>query len=157
MLLAELDLFPYTVTFVLGLFWSVEMGLIVGCLLHLSLLLYQQSKPSIQVIEEESYTLFSPQTDLAFPGVEHLRQQLTSASKSGKVILDLGLVSRIDFTAARALATLVKGIRGKGGVVEMCCCSQGVLSTLTSVYGEEIHNWNSVQDAVRSVTSDDLV
>ena len=151
-MLAEMDLLPYTVTFLLGLFWSVEMGLIVGCLLHLSLLLYQQSKPSIQVMEEESYTLFSPQTDLASPGVEHLRQQLTTASKSGKVILDLGLVSRIDFTAARALATLVKGIQGKGGVVEMCCCNQGVLSTLTSVYGEEIHN--SVQDAVRSVTSD---
>jgi len=151
----KVDLLPYTVTFLLGLFWSVEMGLIVGCLLHLALLLYQQSKPSIEVTEEESYTLFSPQTDLAFPGVEHLRQQLTSASKkSGKVILDLGLVSRIDFTAARALATLVKGIRGKGGIVEVCCSNEEVLTTLTSVYGEEIHNWNTVQDAVRSANSD---
>ena len=150
-MLAELDLFPYTVTFLLGLFWSVEMGLIVGCLLHLSLLLYQQSKPSIQLTKEEGYTLYSPQTDLAFPGVEHLRQQLTAVSKSGNVILDLGLVSRIDFTAARALATLVKGIRSKGGIVEVCCSNEEVLSTLTSVYGEEIHNWDTVQDAIHSV------
>jgi len=150
----KLDLLPYTVTFLLGLFWSVEMGLIVGSLLHLSLLLYQQSKPSIQSTKEEGYTLFSPQTDLAFPGVEHLRQQLATASKNGKVILDLGLVRRIDFTAARVLATLVKGIRAKGDIVEVCCSNEEVLSTLTNVYGEEIHNWDTVQDAIHSVNSD---
>ena len=149
-----MDLFPYTVTFLLGLFWSVEMGLIVGCLLHLSLLLYQQSKPSIQMTKEDGYTLFSPQTDLAFPGVEHLRQQLTAVSKNGKVILDLGLVRRIDFTAARTLATLVKGIRAKGGIVEVCCSNKEVFSTLSSVYGEEFHNWDTVQDAIHSVNSD---
>ena len=130
------------------------MGLIVGCLLHLSLLLYQQSKPSIQMTEEDDYTLFSPQTDLAFPGVEHLRQQLTAVSKNGKVILDLGLVRRIDFTAARTLATLVKGIRAKGGIVEVCRSNEEVFLTLTNVYGEEIHNWDTIQDAIHSVNSD---
>ena len=69
-------MFPYTVTFLLGLFWSVEMGLIVGCVLHLALLLYQQSKPEIQVTKKDSYTLFAPQTDLAFPGVEHRHHHL---------------------------------------------------------------------------------
>ena len=149
-----MDLLPYTVTFLLGLFWSVEIGLIVGCLLHLALLLYQQSRPRIQVTKEEGYIVFSPQTDLAFPGVEHLRQQLTAVSKSGiLVILDLRLVSRIDFTAARALAALVKGLRAKGGVVEVCGANEEVLLTLIHVYGEEIHNWDKIQDAVLSVNA----
>ena len=147
-------MFPYTVTFLLGLFWSVEMGLIVGCVLHLALLLYQQSKPEIQVTKKDSYTLFAPQTDLAFPGVEHLRQNLTAVSKDGAVIVDLGHVTTIDFTAARTLATLVKGLRGKGGVVEVCRSNKNVLSTLTHVYGEAIHNWESVQDAIESINSD---
>ena len=131
------------------------MGLIVGSLLHLSLLLHQQSKPSIQLTKEEGFTIFSPQTDLAFPGVEHLRQQLTAASKSDKsVILDLGLITRIDFTAASALTTLVKGIQANGGIVEVCSAKEEVLSTLSNVYGEEIHNWNTVQDTIHSVKSD---
>ena len=154
-MLAELDLLPYSVTLLLGLFWGVEIGLIVGSLLHLSLLLHQQSKPSIQLTKEGGFTIFSPQTDFAFPGVEHLRQQLTAVSESGKnVILDLRLVSRIDFTAASALTTLVKSIRAQGGIVEVCCTKEEVLSTLTNVYGEEIHNWNTVQDAIHSVKSD---
>ena len=82
----ELDFVPYTVTFALGLFVSVEVGLIAGTATHLCILLYKASKPRV-VVEERSiddetgsgstpYYLVVPDRGLFFPSVSDIRQEL---------------------------------------------------------------------------------
>ena len=82
----ELDFVPYTVTFALGLFVSVEVGLIAGTATHLCILLYKASKPRVVVeersIDDESggggstpYYLVVPDRGLFFPSVSDIRQE----------------------------------------------------------------------------------
>lgn len=146
-----IDLIPYSLTFFLGLFWNVESGLIVGCLVHVCLLLYSQSKPLVLVQPLTTHTLVRPQASLAFPGVEHLRRRLaeaTETSGSKPLVLDLGLVQTVDFTVAKALSGLVQGLRSKGAVVEICCVRPEVLATLQPVFGESLEVSDSVEEAL---------
>ena len=82
-MVSELDFVPYTVTFALGLFVSVEVGLIAGTATHLCILLYKASKPRVTV-EERSidddngtpgtpYYLVVPDRALFFPSVNDIR------------------------------------------------------------------------------------
>ncbi len=48
---SELDLVPYSLTFFLGLFVSVEVGMIAGTLTHLAILVYNASKPKVAIEE----------------------------------------------------------------------------------------------------------
>ena len=148
---AEADLVPYLLTFLLGLFWSVEMGLIVGSVVHICLVLHLLARPAVLVEQLDSHVLVSPQADLTFPSVDHLRQELTLATNSTgslPVILDMGLVSRMDYTAARGLSSLVKGLREKGATVEVCCVKEEVLATLLPVYGEGLLVRASIEEII---------
>lgn len=147
----RMDLIPYTLTFVLGLFWNVESGLIVGSLVHLGLLLFSQARPLILIQPEDSHTLVSLQcSSLSFPGVEHLRDRL-AASESGQkaIILDLALVQSVDYTSAKTFCGIVKGLREKGVLVELCCIRPMVLATLEAVHGGALDQAQSVEDAVK--------
>lgn len=142
---------PYLLTFLLGLFWSVEMGLIVGSVVHICLVLHLLARPAVLVEQLDTHVLVSPQADLTFPSVDHLRQELTLATNSTgsqPVILDMGLVSRMDYTAARGLSSLVKGLREKGATVEVCCVKEEVLATLLPVYGEGLLVRASIEEII---------
>jgi MFS superfamily sulfate permease-like transporter len=147
--LAEIDLVPYSLTFLLGLAWSVEIGLILGSLAHLCLLLHSQARPAVLAQHQGPVTVLSPQGDLAFPALEHLRAQLAQAGgESRLVVLDLGQVRSIDYTAARGLCSAVKGARERGEVVEVCCAREEVLATLRPLYGEGLGARDSVGEAL---------
>lgn len=146
-----MDLIPYTLTFVLGLFWNVESGLIVGSLVHLGLLLFSQARPLIVLQPEDSHTLVSLQCNsLSFPGVEHLRDRLAAAESGQKaIVLDLVLVQSVDYTSAKTFCGIVKSLRERGVSVELCCIRPEILATLEAVHGGALEQAQSVEDAVK--------
>lgn len=148
------DLVPYLLTLLLGIFLSVESGLIVGSLVHIAILLYSQAQPVILVTKEVTHILVSPQcSQLSFAGVELLRQRLnTAASDALPLIVDLALVYDVDYTSAKVLLAIVKGVRAKGRKLELCSVAQGVLSTLEGVQGEAVPVMASLQEAIASTT-----
>ncbi len=73
-----MDLVPYIVTLLLGLFYKVEAGMIAGTLLHVAMLVVRSSKPRVAVREGSvdgctPYLLLIPDRGLFFPSVEEIR------------------------------------------------------------------------------------
>jgi sodium-independent sulfate anion transporter 11 len=148
----KIDLIPYTLTFLLGLFVNVETGLIVGCLVHVGLLLYSSSSPALLVEHHGTHTLLQPQYSLFFPSVDHIRGEInTAVSTSGStlpVVIDMTLVKDIDYTAAKGLCALVKDLK-KTMTINIVCTDKAVSHVLTSVYGSDLELSPSIDDAVK--------
>lgn len=148
----KIDLIPYTLTFLLGLFVNVETGLIIGCLVHVGLLLYSSSSPTLLVEHHATHTLLRPQYSLYFPAVDHIRADInTAVSASGStlpVVIDMSLVKDIDYTAAKGLCALFKDL-SKTMTINIVCTSKAVSHVLTSVYGDDLELYNSIDDAVK--------
>jgi len=148
----KIDLIPYTLTFLLGLFVNVETGLIVGCLVHVGLLLYTTSTPSLLVAHHSTHTLLVPQYSIFFPAVDHIKGEINAAvSLSGSalpIVMDMSLVKDIDYTAAKGLCALVKDLR-KNLTINICCANKAVSHVLASVYGKDLELCNNVDDAMK--------
>ena len=88
----KVDIIPYLITFFVGIFVSVEMGMIVGTSAHLLILLYSSSQPQVTIelrkTQEEPYILVQPDRSLNFPSVEKIRQKLSEASTYGNEALN---------------------------------------------------------------------
>ena len=59
-LFSEVDLIPYSLTFFLGLFVSVEVGMIAGTLTHLAMLVFSASRPKVTVTQGKVSLKFRP-------------------------------------------------------------------------------------------------
>ena len=51
-LFSELDILPYALTLLVGLFVKPEMGMIVGTVSHLCILLYSSGNPKVSIKKE---------------------------------------------------------------------------------------------------------
>ena len=78
------DIIPYLITLLVGVFMSVEIGMIVGTCVHLAILLYTSSRPLVSIhqkqVENIPYILVKPDRSLNFPSVDEIRQKLSEAS-----------------------------------------------------------------------------
>ena len=52
-LLAEVDLVPYTLTFLVSLGWRTDMGLIIGTVTHLCILIYSSGSPKVAITKSQ--------------------------------------------------------------------------------------------------------
>jgi len=150
----KVDLIPYSLTFILGLFVNVETGLIIGCVVHIGLLLYSSSSPTVMVDHSETHTLIQPQSSLLFPSVDHLRGEIntavTTSDSSLPIVVDLTLVKDIDYTAAKGLCALLKDLK-KTFTIKIVCSERTVGHVLTSVYGEDLTLSTSIDQAVQDI------
>jgi len=148
----KIDLIPYTLTFLLGLFVNVETGLIVGSLAHIGLLLYSSSVPSLVVEHHDTHTLLRPQYSLLFPAVDHIRDEINAAviacDNTQPLVIDLTLVKDMDYTAAKGLCALIKDLQ-KNTEVNICYANKAVSQVLVEVFGKDMVLYNSIDDAVK--------
>ena len=88
----KVDIIPYLITFSVGIFVSVEMGMIAGTSTHLLILLHASSQPQVTIelrkIQDVSYILIQPDRSLNFPSVDKIRQKLSEASTHGNEIIN---------------------------------------------------------------------
>jgi len=132
-----MDIVPYALTLLIGLFVSPEMGMIVGTLSHLCILLYSSGNPKVSIRRETNqnsdYLVITPDRALFFPSVETIRDQLTSNTTSESetkedleannidlpreklpIVLDFSKVCEMDFTAAKGIRALCKVLKKSG-------------------------------------------
>lgn len=80
LIIPELDLIPLVVTLVICLWFSLEVGMIVGITTNLVLLLYGTARPGLLIesctVNELPILMVSPQESLSFPAAEYLREQV---------------------------------------------------------------------------------
>jgi sodium-independent sulfate anion transporter 11 len=94
----KVDIIPYLLTLLVGIFVSVEIGMIVGTSVHLAILLYRSSHPEVWIkqkrVEDTPYILVQPDRSLNFPSVDKIRQKLSEASTTyGKELFPENLTS----------------------------------------------------------------
>jgi len=140
----SIDLVPYTVTFFLGLFWSVEMGLITGTLVHSLLVVYLSTRLHVEERIEDGCVIVKPDRNIFYPSVEKLRSDLLSAAERGRVvILDL---SETNYISYDVVATINKQLKPTSRVVSK---DQALRETLENL-GSSLTIFSSVAEAKRA-------
>ena len=149
----KIDLLPYTLTFVIGLLVSVEMGLITGTLVHMVILISSTSSPSIKVVQNSTHIIIQFENSLFFPAKDHIVREINTVVAARKeqktIVLDLGLVRSMDYTMAAGLSGVVKDCKKKSLHVALCCVNGSVLQVLNSVHDKELQTYSSVDVAIQ--------
>ncbi|RZF32772.1 hypothetical protein LSTR_LSTR009881, partial [Laodelphax striatellus] len=121
----KFDLLPVAVTFFSCLFLGVEVGLLIGIIVDLAFLLYHSARPSISVERivdtSGSYWMVVPRGSLLYPAVDHVRSRIFhktfSKTEEGiqtkTIVIDCSHISRIDFTAAQGLQSMLNDIKNQ--------------------------------------------
>ncbi|XP_023324357.1 sodium-independent sulfate anion transporter [Eurytemora carolleeae] len=111
----SIDLLPCLVTFLLGLFYSVESGLIIGTLIHSLLVVYLSTRLKVCVKDEDKFTIIQPDRELFYPSVDSLRSTLNEAAKRKMPILvDLSRSTYLDYSSSTTLIASIKSIEKSG-------------------------------------------
>ena len=135
------DLVPYTLAFIIGLLVSVEMGLIVGTLVHMAILVYTTSSPDIKFQETSTHIIVAFQSDLYFPAkdflVREINHKLIELDTQKILVLDMTLVQSTDYSVALGLTGVIKAHKSKSGSAVICCTSNSVIGVLNSVHDDK--------------------
>ena len=135
------DLVPYTLAFIIGLLVSVEMGLIVGTLVHMAILVYTTSSPDIKFQETSTHLIVEFKSDLYFPAkdfiIREINHKLTELDTPKILVLDMTQVKSTDYSVAVGLSGVLKTHKNKSGSVAICCSSNSVIGVLNSVHDEK--------------------
>lgn len=140
----RVELLPFTLTFTCCLFVSMESGILIGTAFHLILLTYQGNKPSTKLTHlsgnalTEDRFILKVDRNLYFPGVETFRKSMNKASEkasnkeSSCLIIDLENVTEMDYTALKALESLVKEFQKKDLPVHFSKANEKVKNSIES-------------------------
>ena len=135
------DLVPYSLAFIIGLLVSVEMGLIVGTLVHMTILVYTTSSPQIKFHETSTHLIVSFQSNLYFPAkdfiVREINHKLQELDTHKILVLDMTLVKSTDYSVAVGLSGVLKAVKNKSGSAVICCKNSSVINVLKSVQDEK--------------------
>lgn len=124
-LLAEIDLIPLFVTFLVCLFVSLEIGIVIGTAVNLAMLLYATARPRIKILKFQvvnvktlvifpvlhmlifqrgtPHLLIIPDRSLVFTSMDFFMSTVRKASvlyPRLPVVIDLSYVSIADFSTA---------------------------------------------------------
>jgi len=170
----KIDMIPFTLTFLIGLFVSPEMGMIVGSCSHLCILIYTSGTPKVSISKRKAddvpYVLVRPDRALLFPSVETIRTKLTSSvagssidnnkkvdndadieannvSEENAIIIDFSYVCDMDYTAAKGIRALSKVMKKSGKTFYFCCMKENIESVLQGADSTPFVTYSTIQDA----------
>lgn len=116
----RLDLVPLAVTF-FGCFYDIEIGILTGIGVALCILLYRTVWPEVIKTNCGNYVLLKVQGNLNYPGVEHVSNEIQKASQTDPhppaIVVDLSVVTSIDFSVTQALLTVLEEMKNKSILV----------------------------------------
>lgn len=116
----RLDLVPLAVTF-FGCFYDIEIGILTGIGVALCILLYRTVWPEVVKTNCGNYVLLKVQGNLNYPGVEHVNNEIQKASQTDPhppaIVVDLSVVTSIDFSVTQALLTVLEEMKNKSILV----------------------------------------
>ena len=112
----RIDLVPLVITF-FGCFYDIEVGILCGIAVALGILLYQVIWPPVSKISRGDYVLLKVNGNLNYPGIEHITNEIQAVtlaeSRPPGIVIDLSVVTSIDFTVTQALLTVLEEMDNK--------------------------------------------
>jgi len=112
----KMDVFPFTVTVITCLFWSLEYGIICGIFANLLFILYNSARPKISIniekINNEQICLVTVHENLVYSSAEYLKAKvvkfITTQNDSNikLVIINGEAINNIDSTVALNVCSL---------------------------------------------------
>jgi len=141
---SRLDLVPGFVSFLVGLFYELEMGIFFGMGVHIIIVLYSTARPKVEVeirqVAGEEYLRVAPDQGIVFPSVSFIRNLVNKAgSKHGNsrmpVVIDCEHISKADFTAASSFKAMMEDFEARGQPVYWLNPGERLSSTLKVAAG----------------------
>ncbi|XP_065557313.1 sodium-independent sulfate anion transporter-like isoform X2 [Artemia franciscana] len=142
----KVDLVPLATTFFVGLAYNLELAMIVGAAVHILIMSFGNARPkvSIDISEKpDARTLVvRPRENLVFPSSDYFVSLVTKKAKNAgtinTVILDLSLVSRLDYAGAKMLKSLSDEFNKSDIAVTATNMSKEVRKTLTGIHPKNL-------------------
>lgn len=111
----KIDLLPFLVTF-FGCFYEIELGILFGIGVSLMIFLYPVIWPKL-IKADRDYTVIKVNGDLIYAGMEHVTSEIQEMSYSDPpprgVVLDLSVVTQIDFTVTQSLLMVIEDLKSR--------------------------------------------
>ncbi|KAL5285458.1 hypothetical protein ACFFRR_007277 [Megaselia abdita] len=119
------DLLGWIGCFIASILYGVQGGLMVGILISMLFILLQLGSPDVQVNIKESegipYIHVSPDTDVFYTGIDHLRIQTKTACLSYDfkytVVINASKFTQFDYTSISIVKTLAKELAEKNVIL----------------------------------------
>ncbi|XP_045477860.1 sodium-independent sulfate anion transporter-like isoform X3 [Harmonia axyridis] len=153
------DLIPLLVTFLVGVFWSLENGILIGISCNLLFVLYSSARPKF-FIEQltcggRCVYLVSPKTYVQFPAAEYLRKIIAeSCTVEGIVVVINGKnIGNIDATVARSFSILREEVEKRNQRLLFIDLKPVIRQTLLNMDASlvQIIVDTSLEDAIRKI------
>ncbi|XP_037073845.1 uncharacterized protein LOC119095050 [Pollicipes pollicipes] len=120
----EPDLLPLLVTFLVGLLWRLEYGILLGTGVSLLLLLHRSARPKIVVTTKwtpaggRPYLLVTPECGLHYPAAENLRDRILAAARGSFPAPDRPAEGEAAVSCAPEVTRLCPADTGRARVTE---------------------------------------
>lgn len=153
------DVIPLLVTFLVGVFWSLENGILIGISCNLLFVLYSSARPKF-FIEQltcggRCVYLVSPKTYVQFPAAEYLRKIIAeSCTVEGIVVVINGKnIGNIDATVARSFSILREEVEKRNQRLLFIDLKPVIKQTLLNMDASlvQIIVDTSLEDAIRKI------
>jgi len=119
---SKLDLLPGFVSFIVGLFYELEMGIFFGMGVHIVIVLYYTARPKVEVeirqVCGHQYVSVTPDQAIVFPSVSFIRNLVSKAGRRQAdaqipVVIQCEHINKADFTAASGFKAMVEDFEGR--------------------------------------------
>ena len=147
----KIDLIPYLITFFVGLLVKVEIGLISGTLVHMLILIYFNSSPSINIQDNQTHIVIKFNNSLFYPAKDNIVKEIRHYVQDQKVIiLDMSVVKNLDYSVATGIARVMKDLEKKERMLAMVGVNNSVKNVINSVH-DEIFYYSTVEEVLKDI------
>lgn len=163
----KIDLVPGLLTFVIGVFYELEMGIFIGMGVHIVIVLYYTARPGVLVeIKQEPYTSqhylhVTPDQGITFPSVSYIRNLVSKAGlKQGHsempLVINCQHISHADFTAASSFKSMLEDFKARSQPVYWLNPGRRLSSTLKSAMGDHFKVLTDIEDLSSILQKDSM-
>ncbi|XP_066151803.1 sodium-independent sulfate anion transporter-like isoform X2 [Euwallacea fornicatus] len=138
---SKIDFVITTLTFLFGIFLSVEKSIVIGAILNALVLLRRWSRPAILIEPRTTekgleYLYVKPELGLFYPAANYLTEYIKKQNKKHPtmpIAMDCYGILKVDYSAAKSFESLVKTYSKKQVGIVFLNVSKNVLITLEHI------------------------
>lgn len=137
------------ISFLVCLFWELEMGIVVGAVVQVGIVLYNTARPSLKIVSMQAsgpgtdYLYVSVDRAIVYPSINFVRNVINKAGvRQGQgslpVVIDCFHIYTADFTAYKGFAAMASDFKRRGQAVFFVNVRPNVEATLTDAGAGDI-------------------
>ncbi|XP_053962364.1 sodium-independent sulfate anion transporter-like isoform X2 [Anastrepha ludens] len=158
----KIDLFPFLLTFLTCLFWSLEYGIICGIIFNITFILYRSARPQIYLekkrVNDFDVCFVDVKQTLDFASAEYLKEKVVKFMSEYRydislVIIKGAEINSIDYTVAMNIISLKEDLEVLK--CDLVCwnwniCAAGVICRLNRDLSCMFKNEQSIEEVVNN-------